>query len=253
MRIRRTLLVLAGLVCAWLCVAPHPSEALSIGNVAVVEQTNFCQHCVDVEQENVALIFQDLAVSSIFVYSPAPGTLDPAWFTAMDNTQQWTRTDYCPSCTTPDSQVTQTNTVTIFQEIGVDGVLKGPGPMVTPGFPAIEIGNIAAVTQSNTCIDCQNTTQVNDTFIFQFLGLDDTLLQFLNHATLDTTVLNLATVLQENTCSTCERVLQTNFTEIHQSINAVPEPGTFLLLGTGIAGLMFFGRKKLSNLTMISS
>jgi PEP-CTERM motif len=253
MRIRRTLLVLAGLACVWLCVAPHPSEALSIGNVAVVEQTNFCQHCVDVEQENVALIFQDIAVSSIFVYSPAPGTLDPAWFTAMDNTQQWTRTDYCPYCTTPDSQVTQTNTVTIFQEIGVDGVLKGPGPMVTPGFPAIEIGNIAAVTQSNTCIDCQNTTQVNDTFIFQFLGLDDTLLQFLNHATLDTTVLNLATILQENTCSTCERVLQTNFTEIHQSINAVPEPGTFLLLGTGIAGLMFFGRKKLSNLTMISS
>jgi PEP-CTERM motif len=253
MRIRRTLLVLAGLACVWLCVAPHPSEALSIGNVAVVEQTNFCQHCVDVEQENVALIFQDIAVSSIFVYSPAPGTLDPAWFTAMDNTQQWTRTDYCPSCPTPDSQVTQTNTVTIFQEIGVDGVLKGPGPMVTPGFPAIEIGNIAAVTQSNTCIDCQATTQANDTFIFQFLGLDDTLLQFLNHATLDTTVLNLATILQENTCSTCERVQQTNFTEIHQSINAVPEPGTFLLLGTGIAGLMFFGRKKLSNLTMISS
>jgi len=143
--------------------------------------------------------------------------------------------------------------VTIFQEIGVDGVLKGPGPLVTPGFPAIEIGDIATVTQSNTCIDCQNTTQVNDTFIFQFLGLDDTFLQFLNHATLDTTVLNLATILQENTCSTCERVQQTNFTEIHQSINAVPEPGTFLLLGTGIAGLMFYGRKKLSNLTMISS
>src|SRR4029450_12307415 len=49
--------------CGWLCVATHPSEALSIGNVAVVEQTNFCQHCVDVEQENVALIFQDIAVS----------------------------------------------------------------------------------------------------------------------------------------------------------------------------------------------
>src|SRR5262249_41416344 len=131
MRIRRTLLGLAGLACVWLCVVPHPSEALSIGNVAVVEQTNFCQHCVDVEQENVALIFQDLAVSSIFVYSPAPGTLDPTWFTAMGNSQQWTRTDFCPSCITPDSQVTQTNTVTIFQEIGVDGVLKGPGPSVT--------------------------------------------------------------------------------------------------------------------------
>ena len=253
MRIRWTLLVLAGLAFVWLCVAPHPSEALSIGNIAVVEQTNFCEHCVDVEQDNVALIFQDIAINSVLVYSPAPGTLDPAWFAAMGTSQQWTRTDSCPSCITPDSNVTQTNTVTIFQEIGVDGVLKGPGPSVTPDFPAIEIGNVAVVTQSNTCIDCLNTTQTNDTFIFQFIGLDDTFLAFLNHATLDTTVLNLAQIVQANTCSNCERALQTNSAEIHQSITAIPEPGTFLLLGTGLAGLLVCGRKKLSTLTMLSS
>ena len=253
MRIRRTLLVLAGLASVWLWVAPHSSEALSIGNVAVVEQTNFCEHCVNVTQSNEALIFQDIAISSIFVYSPAPGALDPAWFAAMGNSQQWTRTDSCPSCTTPDSNVTQTNTLTIFQEVGVDGVLKGPGAPVTPDFPAIDIGNVAIVTQSNTCIDGLNPTQSNNAFIFQFLGLNDTFLSFLNHATPETVLLNLAQILQENTCSICDHVQQTNSAEIHQSIAAVPEPGTFLLLGTGLAGLLVCGRKKLSNLTLLSS
>jgi len=145
MRIRRTLRILAALVIVWLCATPHPTEALSMGNVAVVEQTNFCEHCVNVEQTNEALIFQLIATSDILVYSPPPGTLDPAWFTTMGTSQQWTRTDSCPACT-PDSQVTQTNTVTLFQEIGVDGILKGPGPSVTPDFPAIEIGNVAVVT-----------------------------------------------------------------------------------------------------------
>jgi hypothetical protein len=64
MRSRRTLLVLAGLVSVWLCVAPHSSEALSVGNVAVVEQTNFCEHCMNVTQTNEAFIFQDIAISS---------------------------------------------------------------------------------------------------------------------------------------------------------------------------------------------
>src|SRR5262249_5656671 len=144
-------------------------------------------------------------LSSTLVYSPAPGTLDPAWFAAMGTSRQWTRTDSCPSCT-PDAHVTQTNTLTIFQEIGVDGVLKGPGPSVTPDFPASEIANIAVVTQSNSCIDCLNTTQTNTAFIFQFIVLDDMFLSFLKHATPETTLLNLAQVLQTNTCSICENV-----------------------------------------------
>jgi len=73
MRIMRTLIALTGLVCMWLCVAPHPTEALSIGNVAVVEQTNFCEHCVNVEQTNVALIFQDIVASN----PTTPSRFDP--------------------------------------------------------------------------------------------------------------------------------------------------------------------------------
>jgi len=95
--------------------------------------------------------------------------------------------------------------------------------------------------------------QTNNTFIFQFLGLDDAFLSFLNHATLDTLVLNLAQILQENNCSICDHAQQANSAEIHQSITAIPEPGTFLLLGTGLAGLLVCGRKKLSTLTLLSS
>ena len=51
-------------------------QAFSLENIAAVVQINACQDCEEVEQQNLAFIFQDISSNNVFMYTPTLTTPD---------------------------------------------------------------------------------------------------------------------------------------------------------------------------------
>ena len=59
--------------------------ALSLENIAAVVQINACQDCEEVEQQNLAFIFQDISSNNVFMYIPALTTPDKTFMNKIAN------------------------------------------------------------------------------------------------------------------------------------------------------------------------
>jgi uncharacterized membrane protein len=67
----RMIMGITALVLVWVFSMSGDVWALSLENIAAVVQINACQDCEEVEQQNLAFIFQDISTNNVFMYTPA--------------------------------------------------------------------------------------------------------------------------------------------------------------------------------------
>ena len=145
-------------------------QALPLENIAAVIQINACQDCEEVEQQNLAFIFQDISTNNVFMYTPALTTPDETFLNKIANIASIVQDNFCIEC----RGVTQQNIVLVIQEIGINDLLMGPN--VSYKLREIQqnsISNIVGVIQTNECIMCENVDQINLLFILQNIGPAD--------------------------------------------------------------------------------
>jgi hypothetical protein len=145
-------------------------QALPLENIATVVQINACQGCTEVEQQNLAFIFQDISTNNAFMYIPALTTPDETFLNKIANIASIVQDNFCIEC----RGVTQQNIVLVIQEIGINDPLMSPNVSnKLRGIQQNNISNIVDVTQINECIMCENVAQINVLFILQNIGPAD--------------------------------------------------------------------------------
>jgi uncharacterized membrane protein len=145
-------------------------QALSLENIAAVVQINACQDCEEVEQQNLAFIFQDISSNNVFMYTPTLTTPDETFLNKIANIASIVQGNFCIEC----RGVEQQNIVLVIQEIGINDPLMSPN--VSHRLREIQqnnISNIVDVIQTNECIMCENVDQINALFILQNIGPED--------------------------------------------------------------------------------
>ena len=216
---------------------PTSSQAIFIENLSTVFQTNDCFECGNVEQVNRSFITQNIILGSSWFISDNRALL----FNALNNIASTDQTNFCVDC----NEVEQNNSATVIQNISL------PIPQLPPSF----ISNLAEVEQGNICEECRFDDQINSSSITQQITLPDT--STLNPgnspASSPLSILaNFSTISQLNFCIMCDGVSQSNLALVvqnirSQDIRSMPEPGTVLLLGSGLVGLglLHFAKRRL--------
>jgi uncharacterized membrane protein len=145
-------------------------QALPLENIAAVVQINACQDCTEVEQQNLAFIFQDISTNNVFMYMPALTAPDETFLNKMANLASVVQDNFCIEC----REVTQQNIVLVIQEIDINDTLMSPNVSHTlQEIRQNSISNIVDVTQTNECIMCEAVNQINVLFILQDIGPGD--------------------------------------------------------------------------------
>ena len=166
----RMIMGITALVLVWVFSMAGDVQALPLENIAAVVQINACQDCTEVEQQNLAFIFQDISTNNVFMYTPALTTPDETFLNKIANIASIVQDNFCIEC----RGVEQQNIVLVIQEIGINDPLMSPN--VSHRLREIQqnnISNIVDVIQTNECIMCENVDQVNLLFILQNIGPAD--------------------------------------------------------------------------------
>jgi hypothetical protein len=138
--------------------------------VATVVQINSCQDCEEVEQQNLAFIFQDISSNNVFIYIPDLTTSNETFMNKIANIASIIQENFCIEC----AGVNQQNLVTVIQEIDIDSFLENLNVyQISLNFPQNEISNITDISQINECVICKNVDQINLVFILQNIGSED--------------------------------------------------------------------------------
>jgi hypothetical protein len=166
----RMIMGITALVLVWVFSMSGDLWALSLENIAAVVQMNSCQDCEEVEQQNLAFIFQDISSNNAFMYIPALTTSDETFMNKIANIASVVQENFCIEC----RGVEQQNIVLVIQEIGIDDPLMSSNvSRKLLGIHQNEVSNITDVTQTNECIICENIDQTNLLFILQNIGPED--------------------------------------------------------------------------------
>ncbi len=91
-------------------------QALPLENMATVVQINSCQDCEEVEQQNLAFIFQEISTNNVFTYIPDLIKSNKVFMQKITNIASIIQENSCIECVSVDQQ----NLVIIFQEIDID-------------------------------------------------------------------------------------------------------------------------------------
>jgi len=166
----RMIIGITALVLVWVFSMSGDLQALSLANVATVVQINSCQDCAEVEQQNLAFIFQDISSTNVFMYIPDLPTSNEVFMNTIANIASITQENFCIECVGVDQQ----NIVIVIQEIDIDDFLMNSSTyQISLDFPQNEISNITDISQINECVICQNVDQINLLFILQNIGSED--------------------------------------------------------------------------------
>jgi hypothetical protein len=166
----RMIMGITALVLVWVFSMAGDVWAFSLENIAAVVQINACQDCEEVEQQNLAFIFQDISSNNVFMYTPTLTTPDETFLNKIANIASIAQDNFCIEC----RGVEQQNIVLVIQEIGINDPLMSPN--VSHRLREIQqnnISNIVDVIQTNECIMCENVDQINALFILQNIGPED--------------------------------------------------------------------------------
>ena len=79
----RMIMGITALVLVWVFSMAGDVWAFSLENIAAVVQINACQDCEEVEQQNLAFIFQDISSNNVFMYTPTLTTPDETFLNKM--------------------------------------------------------------------------------------------------------------------------------------------------------------------------
>ena len=145
----RMIMGITALVLVWVFSMAGDVWAFSLENIAAVVQINACQDCEEVEQQNLAFIFQDISSNNVFMYTPALTTPDETFLNKMAHG------DINTTELLMNLHKSKMFLMSIFSVSG-DGKVQ-----------AFSLENIAAVVQINACQDCEEVEQQNLAFIFQ--------------------------------------------------------------------------------------
>ena len=235
----KKLLSLAAILLGLAFVAPSSSHAtnLTLENYAEAIQTNECEDCSEILQINYTKIYQRIKVAEYWLL---PGNVHQ--FADILNDVELYQDNYCFEC----YEVEQINETYVIQKITLPTTfLIGGGP--SPSFPPVFAGNESIGDQLNVCYSCYDDVQINEFEIYQVIDLTDLFV-------LDPTGIpngdylaeffNLAYLDQVNYCSYCDYTTQYNIIELYQGIQPIPEPGTIVLMGSGLIGLVAWRVRK---------
>ena len=222
---------------------PTSSQAVSIANNTTVFQINDCSECGNTEQVNLALITQNISLGSLWLIPDNR----PFLFNTLSNIARIGQENFCNECI----EVVQDNFATIIQNIMDLSITFLPdSSLPISQIPPSLFTNLAEVEQGNSCEECRFDDQINFSSITQHISLPDTLI--LNPGNILASsplglLGNFSTISQFNFCIVCDGVSQSNLALVVQNISAIPEPGTAILLGSGLVGLglLHFAKRRL--------
>ena len=146
-------------------------QALPLENIATIVQINFCQDCAEVEQQNLAFVFQDISSNNVFMYIPALTTPDETFMNKIANIASVVQENFCIECSGVGEQQ---NIVLVVQEIDInDPLMSSHMSYKLREIQQNTISNITNITQTNECIMCENVDQTNLLFLLQNIGPED--------------------------------------------------------------------------------
>ncbi len=174
-------------------------QALSLENMATVVQINSCQDCEEVEQQNLAFIFQEISTNDVFMYTLNRMKSNKVFMKKITNIASIIQENSCIECVSVDQQ----NLVIIFQEIDIDNLLVNHNVYEKYlNISRSEIKNIINISQVNECVICENVDQLNSVFILQQIGSEDRLTptsEFSAQDALFSDLVNIAMILYRST------------------------------------------------------
>jgi hypothetical protein len=180
-------------------------QAVSLENVATVVQINSCEGCEEVDQQNLAFIFQEISTDNVFTYIPDLIKSNKAFMQKMANKD----TDLVERLM--NLKKSQKFLMWCFS-ISEDGELQ-----------ALSLENAATVVQINSCEGCEGVDQQNLAFIFQEISTNDVFMyikdRIKSNKVFMKKITNIARIIQENSCIDCESIDQKNLLTIFQEID----------------------------------
>jgi hypothetical protein len=148
-----------------------------LANMAIIVQENLCIDCMDVKQQNIALVIQNINPRAVAIRrNAAPSApvlpfplVPPASPVSSRNTVEITQINTCLDCTEGEQQ----NIAIVIQNIRPEDCYLYIPKTVNLDAPRAEYDNIANVIQENFCIDCAETVQENLALVIQNINPND--------------------------------------------------------------------------------
>lgn len=225
---------------------PLSSQAITLSNYAEVDQYNASRNSAVGYQSNYAFLYQEIILDDL-LWVATEGSYPG--FPVHEFSNIATISQYNESY--GSLNVWQENYAFVYQNITIDdGSMAGSYfTPVTPGAPPSVIANLAQLNMENIAGSIFDFEQINEVVLYQEIYLDASSLYVPDNIVSAGLFLNFVEIWQENFADNeSSEIYQENWAGVYQNIEVavapVPEPGTMLLLGSGLVGLFGFSRKK---------
>lgn len=231
----KKLLTLTTFLLALAFVGPGTSEAatLHFENYAEVTQYNYGESSSVFEQVNITVIHQRIRLDKYWLLEANSNLL----FDFLNDVVLY-QDNFCVLCV----DVVQENILELYQNIISPELILVQGNLL-PGLPPGIHLNEAYEDQENNLFASFDTLQVNFHEVYQVINFFDPI-SLTSIIDTDVNLFNYADIWQVNECFKCWGGSQVNYALILQDIRPIPEPGTILLLGSGLTGIVLWRMRK---------